>query len=101
MGRAVSSEKFCVLRQALEWHGVSQRELAEAWNAAHPENTRLKYQAWISDLLTGKRQWKLAEMYFVLDYLNIPHSQLHIYFPPNGVAENKKYGGYHNEESEV
>ena len=91
--RPIYEQKFTVLRKALDWHGITQRELAEAWNAAHPELTRYKYQAWFSDLLNGKRRWKLDEMYFVLDYMNIPHSQMHIYFPPKGEAEKEYYIG--------
>lgn len=91
--RRIQGAKFELLRRALAWHGITQTELAEAWNAAHPDWTAFKYQAWFSDLLNCKREWRLDEMYFVMDYVGIPHDQMHIYFPLNGVAETKNQNG--------
>lgn len=91
--RKLAGSKFELLRRTLAYHSVTQTELAEAWNAAHPDLTEFKYQPWFSDLLNGKRQWQLEEMYFVMDYVGIPHDQMHIYFPPNGEAENKTKNG--------
>lgn len=38
----------------------------------------------ISDRFVGRTDWKLDEMYAVLDFLNIPVEDMHIYFPRGG-----------------
>lgn len=43
----------------------------------------------ISQRFTCRVSWNLTEMYEVLDWLNLPHDQLHIYFPPGGIAPEK------------
>ena len=39
----------------------------------------------ISHCMTGKKQWTLEWMYDILDLINEPYDQLHIYFPRGGV----------------
>lgn len=41
----------------------------------------------ISKKLNGHTQWKLDEMYVVLDLLGKPVKDLHLYFPPGGQNE--------------
>lgn len=41
----------------------------------------------ISQKMTGKHQWKLDEMYFLMDLIREPYEKLHEYFPKNGQAE--------------
>ena len=68
------------------------------------ESTGLTHAEFVSDLcrespeaalstttfslrLNNKQHWTLPEMYAILDYFNIPHRELHLYFPPDGLNE--------------
>jgi hypothetical protein len=35
--------------------------------------------------LNCKKPWTLPEMYAILDYFNVPHREMHLYFPPDGL----------------
>lgn len=41
----------------------------------------------INSRLSGHATWTLKDAYKVLDLLEISHDKLHVFFPPNGVAE--------------
>ena len=41
----------------------------------------------VSHRMTGKTDWKLSEVYKILDFFKIPHEQLSIYFPQGGQAK--------------
>lgn len=40
----------------------------------------------VSNRFRGLHPWTVEEMYSIMDWLGLPHDQLHIYFPPNGIA---------------
>lgn len=78
-------QKYAKLRSLMAFMGVSQADLAYAYNDSHPGV--VKYPNWISRLLCGREDWKLDVMYWVLDYFDVPHNQLAEYFPKNGGIE--------------
>lgn len=41
----------------------------------------------VSQRFSNRQDWKLSEMYAVLDHYNIPHNKLHLLFPANGRNE--------------
>ena len=66
---------FAQLRFAMKVRRTNQRELARA---LHTCNTTL------SKRFYGKREWPLSDMYAAMDFLGIPYSQMHLYFPRDG-----------------
>ena len=42
----------------------------------------------ISNRMTGRSPWRIDEMYSLMELFGLPYDQLHIIFPPNGVATN-------------
>ena len=66
-----------MLRGLMAAHGMNIEELAYQLGKSRPH---------INQCLLGKAQWRLDEMYGILDYFDIPHDQMHIYFPRGGKA---------------
>lgn len=40
----------------------------------------------VCDRMCGRQDWKLDEMYLLLDRYRVPYSQLHKVFPKGGIA---------------
>lgn len=40
--------------------------------------------------LAGKHPWDEDDMYRAMDLLNIPHEEMHRYFPPRGIPRREK-----------
>lgn len=74
---------FESLRRLMAQMGVTQRELVDAWNEQTLSSMGYSY---FSEIMSGKRQFKMDFAYFILDYLEVPHQQLHEYFPKGGYA---------------
>ena len=80
MGKYAKQEdakKFAALRKALRKNDYTTQELADHLKKSRP---------YISQRLNGLRPWELTDMYAILDWLYIPHSELHIIFPKEGGA---------------
>ena len=71
------------LRRLMAQMNITQRELVDEWNDQTMSNMGYTY---LSEMLNGKRAIKMEFAYFVLDYLDIPHHQLHEYFPKGGYS---------------
>jgi len=67
---------FKNLRIALMDQDKTMADLAVALDIKNPSN--------VSDRFVGRTDWKLDEMYTVLDFLDIPAEDMHIYFPRGG-----------------
>lgn len=67
---------FKNLRIALMDQDKTMADLAAVVGVKDPSN--------ISDRFVGRTDWKLDEMYAVLDFLGIPAEDMHIYFPRGG-----------------
>lgn len=74
---------FESLRRLMAQMGVTQRELVDAWNESTCSSMGYSY---FSELMTGRRQFRLDLAYFILGYLEIPDQQLNEYFPKGGYA---------------
>jgi len=67
---------FNMIRAKLVEYDMTAAELA----------TRIGiHEATMSARMTGREQWRLDEMYAVMDLLRIPHDKLPEYFPKGGV----------------
>ena len=86
MTRNPRKNKYTRLRSLMAFEGVTQADLAYAYNDDHPGVN--KFPNWVSRLMCGREEWKLSVMYWVLDYFDIPHHQLNEYFPPDGEQED-------------
>lgn len=47
----------------------------------------------ISHCLNGRADFKLSEIYKIMDFLKLPHESMHYYFP-NGVSVDSKQGSF-------
>ena len=70
-------QKHLKIRGLLAEHGMTIAELAYQLGKSKPH---------INQCLVGKSQWRLDEMYGILDYFERPYDQMHIYFPKGGKA---------------
>ena len=43
-------------------------------------------RTYASTRATGKMPFDMDDVYNICDFLNIPYEEIHIYFPPGGVA---------------
>lgn len=80
MGKYAKQEdakKFSALRKALRENDYTTQELADHLKKSRP---------YISQRLNGKHPWDLDDVYKILDWLYIPYTDLHIYFPKGGRA---------------
>lgn len=68
---------YAKLRSALVEHDITQSDLARRL---------LVSQRTISARFCAEQPWTINEMYTTLDWLGLPHDQMHIYFPPDGVS---------------
>lgn len=65
---------------------VTSHEIVDAWNEYSGASMGYSY---FSEILNGKRQFKLDFCYFILDYLETPHEQFSEYFPKGGYAHER------------
>lgn len=49
----------------------------------------LRSQRCISQRLMAQYPWTLDECYQIMDMMRIPHDQLHLYFPKDGIDTNE------------
>ena len=70
--------RYKLLRSVMADQDISTYDLGELFK---------KSSRCINDKLSGAVPWTLPEIYRVLDFLELPHDQLHRYFPPNGISE--------------
>ena len=63
---------FRLLKTTLFRDGIEQKYLCELMGYS---------QHYITERMTGRRGWSLEDIYFLMDLLNIPYDQMHIYFP--------------------
>lgn len=48
-----------------------------------------KSRTYVSNRLTHRYSWSIDEVYKILDFLEIPQSEIFTYFPPNGGLPQK------------
>lgn len=73
--------RYKLLRSVMAEQDISTYDLGELFR---------KSPRCINDKLSGAVPWTLPEIYRLLDFLELPHDQLHKYFPPNGMAEKSE-----------
>lgn len=66
---------YRALRRKMHEMDIDQVYLAKALDMAPMS---------LSARMTGRTDWRLAEMYAVLDVVREPHSKIYEYFPPFG-----------------
>lgn len=66
------------LRGLMHEFGDTQDDLARALLLARVS---------VSNRMRGKQEWKLCEMYALMDRYNVPHDRLHEVFPKGGRNE--------------
>ncbi|NCB52256.1 MAG: hypothetical protein EOM54_10295 [Clostridia bacterium] len=66
---------FRKLRAKLKEEDIDQAYLAEKFDVC---------PVVISNRMTGKTDWRLKEMYLIMDIIGEPYSKLYTYFPKNG-----------------
>ncbi len=71
----MKKQTYLKLRGLLAENDMTIAELAYQLGKSKPH---------INQCLVGKSQWRLDEMYGILDYFEIPYDQMHIYFPKGG-----------------
>ena len=76
------------LREAMKENGISQEYLGELLNLS---------SSCISKRMRGVVEWRINEIYEVLDILRIPYSQLQEYFPP----KHKEVRKFTNDKNKV
>lgn len=67
---------FRKLRIAMMDQDKTMADLAPVVGVKTPSN--------VSDRFVGRTDWKLDEIYAVLDFLKIPAEDMHLYFPRGG-----------------
>lgn len=80
------------LRKAMRSADVSNVYLAEKLGMAASS---------VSLRLNGHCPWESDRMYAVMDLLHLPYDQLHIYFPPGGIAHYANRLDRDSEDAEV
>lgn len=71
------AKRYSRLRGALMAKNIDQAYLAE----------KMKCSIWyVSQRMCGHLDWTQGDMYFLMDMLQIPHEQMHLYFPRNGIS---------------
>lgn len=71
-------KKFKLLRRTMFEDDVDQMTLGK---------TIGRSSSYISARFSGKMPFDANDMYAILDFLGVPHDQIHKYFPPNGLEE--------------
>lgn len=74
-------KKFKLLRLKMYDQGVTQEDIAGHIAQALGNTCSVSH---ISDLFNGRHSWRMDEAYAVLNLFNIPHSELHEFFPKDG-----------------
>ncbi len=72
-----NKKKFAALRSLLRKNDYTTQELADYLQKSRPS---------ISQRLNGKQPWDMDDVYKIADWLYIPYSEIHIYFPKEGDA---------------
>ena len=76
MPRKMRQEKYPLLKARMSERGVdSQEYLGKLLGLS---------AAPISKRLSGQCEWRVSEMYTVMDELDIPYGEMHRYFPKDG-----------------
>lgn len=71
---------YLALRGVISAHGMTNSDVA-----AKLQLTPFS----ISNRFCGRNPWDINEMYQIMDMFHLPYDQLHIYFPPNGIAQSE------------
>lgn len=66
---------YTMLRNKMRERGWTCADLAEEFG--------ISAQA-ISNRMSGRHPWNIAEIYKILDLLRIPHHEMYLYFGPDG-----------------
>lgn len=74
-------KKFKLLRLKMYDQDVTQEDIAQHIARVLDNTCSISH---ISDLFNGRSSWRMDEAYAVLDLFNVPHSELHKYFPKDG-----------------
>lgn len=74
-------KKFKLLRDTLHSKEIRQQDLADHIAETLGGTCSLSH---ISNLINGRNQWDLDEMYATLELLNVEPEQLHVFFPKGG-----------------
>ena len=72
------------LRGALIEHDMTMQDLARCLLVSHRT---------IAARFSTEQPWTVDEMYSTMDLLGLPHDQLHIYFPADGVSHTAAHTG--------
>lgn len=73
-------KRYKKLRGAMAEHDITQEILARHL---------LIGRRTMSAKFTATSPWNISEMYAAMDLMNLPHDQMHIYFPPGGISPEK------------
>lgn len=49
-----------------------------------------KSKVFVSNRFNNRQSWDIDDVYKILDYLELPLSEIYTYFPPNGGVDVKK-----------
>lgn len=72
--------KYKKLRGRMYENQVTQDELSAVIDKSY---------GYVSERMTGKKSFRMEDVYSICDYLEIPYSEIYIYFPPNGMEVKK------------
>ena len=73
----MAKKRYSKLRGALVAKSIDQEYLAE----------KLNRSVWyVTQRMCGHDDWTLGEMYALMDLLRIPYSEMHEYFPKEGLS---------------
>jgi hypothetical protein len=80
-------KRYARLRLAIAEAGYTLAEVAHEYNVEHGTEHGLKYANWLVPYLGGKLAWRSDIMWWLMDLLKLPHEQLGLYFPKDGIEE--------------
>ena len=75
--------KFKRLRGIMYENQISQEDLSRLLGHSC---------AYVSLRMTGKQAFDMDDVYTICDYFEIPYADMHLYFPPGGIEQQKKVG---------
>ena len=75
----MKGKKYTLLQKEMRRQGITRKELSYELQLCESS---------VNNRMQGTIDWSTKEQYKVLDYLGVPHNELHLYFPPNGEEES-------------
>lgn len=75
-----ASKRYPILRGQIERYGYDQEHLGKKIG---------RCEAYVNLRLCGRMPWTEDDMYRLMAVLQIPHDQMHTYFPPRGIEAKR------------